>query len=93
MRHVRIHKFEAEKLMAHFGCSSTLNTAWDFTRLRDIGRERADDWHAKSFAKLGLQATVDVEQRFLSALGGPLAPLRITVRRALVGLAEPPAGS
>lgn len=66
MKHVLIHMIEAEELMAHFGCSSKLNTGWGFlTRLRDIGRERADDWLAKNFAKLGLQATVDMEQRFL----------------------------
>lgn len=66
MKHILIHMIEAEELMAQLGCSSKLNTNWGFlTRLRDIGRERADDWLAKNFAKLGLQATVDVEQKFL----------------------------
>jgi NTE family protein len=66
MKHILIHMIEAEELMAQFGFSSKLNTSWDFlTRLRDIGRERADHWLAKNFASLGLESTVDVGQKFL----------------------------
>jgi NTE family protein len=52
--------------MRDLGVSSKLNADWEFlTRLRDVGRERADQWLAANFDQLGVSSTVDIEDRYL----------------------------
>jgi NTE family protein len=66
LKRVLVHSVEAESFMRDLGVSSKLNADWEFlTRLRDVGRERADQWLAANFDQLGVSSTVDIEDRYL----------------------------
>lgn len=62
---LRFHLIEAREL-GDSGQTSKLNAATAFlTRLRDLGRARADDWLGVHGAEVGRRASVDVEALFL----------------------------
>jgi NTE family protein len=66
LKHVLIHGISDDELMTGLGVASKLNADWEFiTHLRDVGRTRADTWLANSFAKLGVESTVDIHEKFL----------------------------
>jgi NTE family protein len=65
-KHVLIHGISDDKLMTGLGVASKLNADWEFvTHLRDVGRVRAEEWLAANYAKLGVEATVDIHAKFL----------------------------
>jgi NTE family protein len=65
-KHVLIHGISDDKLMTGLGVASKLNADWEFiTHLRDVGRVRAEEWMAQHFAKVGLESTVDIHEKFL----------------------------
>jgi NTE family protein len=66
LRMIRFHMIEAEQVMARLGASSKLNGDWDFLcELRDLGRQRADDWLTRNFTALGHQSTLKVDEVFV----------------------------
>jgi NTE family protein len=66
LKQVLVHSIEAESFMRDLGVSSKLNADWEFlTRLRDVGRERADQWLAANFDLLGVSSSVDIQDRYL----------------------------
>ncbi|MGB8275069.1 MAG: patatin-like phospholipase family protein [Alphaproteobacteria bacterium] len=66
LRQVRIHHIDADDALAAHGASSALHPEWEFVaELRDLGRERADDWLADTFERLGVETTADLAARFL----------------------------
>jgi NTE family protein len=61
-----VHLIEAEDMMSALANSSKMNGDWDFLlHLRDIGRQRADDWLASNFDRLGVESTIDLETKYL----------------------------
>jgi NTE family protein len=60
-----IHLVEAEDVIREFPGSSRLNNDWDFLcRLCEVGRERADTWLKENFDRLGVESTVDLEEKY-----------------------------
>jgi len=60
-----VHLIEAEDLISKFSWSSRLNGDWDFlTHLYELGRGRADNWLKANFDRLGIESTVDLEEKY-----------------------------
>ena len=60
-----VHVIEGEDLMREFTASSRLNSDWDFLNyLFDSGRERADYWLKATFGRLGIESTVNLEEKY-----------------------------
>jgi len=60
-----IHVIEAEDIIREFPGSSRLNNGWDFLcHLFDVGRERAGEWIDANFDRLGIESTVDLEEKY-----------------------------
>jgi NTE family protein len=60
-----VHVIEAEDLMRDFSASSRLNGDWDFLKiLFDSGYARADAWLKSNFGCLGVESTVDLEEKY-----------------------------
>ncbi|MCB0549542.1 MAG: patatin-like phospholipase family protein [Phaeodactylibacter sp.] len=65
-RKIYIHSINPEQEMQPLNLSSKLNARWDFLcRLRDIGRQKADEWLAENFNRIGKESTCDVREVFL----------------------------
>jgi NTE family protein len=61
-----VHLIEADDVIAGLSNSSKMNGDWDFlVHLRDIGRQRADDWLASNFALIGAESSVDLQTKYL----------------------------
>jgi NTE family protein len=53
-------------LMSGLDVASKLNADWDFLlHLRDAGRAQADTWLTQNFAKIGIDSTVDIHEKYL----------------------------
>jgi len=66
LKRVLIHSIEAEEFMKDLGVASKLNAQWDFlTHLRDVGRQRADQWLAANFGEIGVNSTIDIQGKYL----------------------------
>jgi NTE family protein len=64
-KHMLVHVIEAEDLIREFSESSRLNGDWGFmTYLYDSGRKRAEDWLQANFDCLGLESSVDLEEKY-----------------------------
>jgi NTE family protein len=65
LRDIRFHAITADALLKTLPAESKLavNLAF-FERLRDSGREHAEDWLATNHARVGHSATLDLEQLF-----------------------------
>ncbi len=64
-RKVRVHIIENQEEMKPLGASSKLNAEWRFlTHLRDLGRETAGHWLARTFSDIGNRSTVDLRAMF-----------------------------
>jgi hypothetical protein len=62
LKRVLVHGIDAEADMARLGYSSKLNPSWDFLRhLRDLGRASAAAWLEASFARIGRESTLDLD--------------------------------
>ena len=56
LRRMRIHTIAADDVVTKLSVASKLDADWDFlTRLRDIGRERAEQWLDAHFDRLGVE--------------------------------------
>jgi NTE family protein len=66
LRRMRLHAVAADDVMSKLGVASKLNADWGFlTELRDIGRERADEWLETHFDRIGAESTVDLRTVYL----------------------------
>jgi len=60
-----IHLIEAEDLIRKLSWSSRLNGDWSFlTRLFEKGRARADKWLAATLDRVGVETTVDLQEKY-----------------------------
>jgi len=60
-----VHVIEAEDLTRNFTASSRLNGDWDFLmELFNQGRERTDKWLKENFDRIGVESTVDLEEKY-----------------------------
>ncbi len=63
---VYIHSISADEVMKELGVSSKLNADWEFlTYLHAAGRRHAEAWIEASFARLGVESTVDISAQYL----------------------------
>jgi NTE family protein len=61
-----IHAIDGEDVIGALSSSSKMNGDLDFLMyLFAIGRERADQWLAANFERLGVETTVDLQSRYL----------------------------
>jgi NTE family protein len=61
-----IHEIDGEDVIGTLSNSSRLNGNWGFlTYLHKAGRERADQWLAANFDRIGVETTVDMRARYL----------------------------
>ncbi len=66
VRRINIHNINPEKKLANMGVSSKMNADWHFiNRLRNMGREMAEEWLAENFDKIGVDSTCDIQSVFL----------------------------
>ncbi|HEX4407153.1 MAG TPA: patatin-like phospholipase family protein [Xanthobacteraceae bacterium] len=66
LKRILVHSIEAEALMKDLGVVSKLNVDWRFlTYLRDLGRERADEWLKANFDKLNVESSIDIQDKYL----------------------------
>ncbi|HSS64903.1 MAG TPA: patatin-like phospholipase family protein [Gammaproteobacteria bacterium] len=62
MKKMLIHSIAADDVMQGLNATSKLNADWEFlTHLRDLGRERADEWLESTFERLNRETTIDFE--------------------------------
>ena len=62
MKRMLIHSIAADDVMQTLNVVSKMNTNWEFlTRLRDVGRTRAELWLNDSFDKIGHDSTADLD--------------------------------
>ncbi len=60
-----VHLIEAEDLIRGFSWSSRLNSDWGFLQhLYTMGRTRADEWLAANFDRIGVELTVDLQDKY-----------------------------
>jgi len=60
-----VHLIEAEDLIRKLSWSSRLNGDWDFLmHLHERGRRRADKWLAANFDRIGIESTVDLQEKY-----------------------------
>ena len=65
-RKIYIHTINPEQEMQPLNLSSKLNARWDFLcSLRDIGRQKADEWLRENFSRIGKESSCDVRATFL----------------------------
>lgn len=64
-KHILVHVIEAEDLIREFVASSRLNGDWDFlVDLFNKGRARAGNWLEANFDRIGVESTVDLEEKY-----------------------------
>jgi NTE family protein len=64
-KRILVHFIEADDLIKSISWWSRLNADWDFLmRLHDIGRARAEEWLDTNFDRVGVEATVDLQERY-----------------------------
>jgi len=63
---MRMHSIRDDAEMAQLGVATKLNPDWDFLcRLRDTGRQRADEWLEKNFHRVGRDSSIDLAEIYL----------------------------
>ncbi|MEM1286566.1 MAG: patatin-like phospholipase family protein [Pseudomonadota bacterium] len=64
-RRNRLHRINASEELADLGAGSKFNTSWAFfTKLRDIGRDAAQEFLNEHFDAIGKHGTVDLRAAF-----------------------------
>ena len=64
-RRTLVHLIEGEDLIRKLSWSSRLNGDWDFLmHLHDMGRRLADKWLAANFDRIGVESTVDLQEKY-----------------------------
>jgi NTE family protein len=65
-KRILLHTIDGEDIIGALSNSSKLNGDWDFIEhLYRIGRERADQWLASNFDRLGVETTIDLQSKYL----------------------------
>jgi NTE family protein len=65
-KRIFLHAIEGEDITRNLSASSRVNGDWNFLlHLHKLGRQRADEWLAQNFEQVGLQATVDIQTKYL----------------------------
>jgi NTE family protein len=60
-----VHLIEAEDLVRDVPWWSRLNADWDFLmHLHEIGRARAEEWLDDNFDRIGVESTVDLQEKY-----------------------------
>jgi NTE family protein len=60
-----VHLIEAEDLIRGFSWSSRLNSDWGFLmHLYQLGRGRADQWLSANFDRIGVESTLDLQDKY-----------------------------
>lgn len=66
MKRMLIHAIEGQDFMRDLGVSSKMNADWEFlTHLRDVGRERAEQWLTVNFDAVNQRTSVDLGAMYL----------------------------
>jgi NTE family protein len=66
MKRMLIHAIEGQDFMRELGVSSKMNADWEFlTHLRDVGRERAEQWLETNFDAVNQRTSVDLSAMYL----------------------------
>ena len=66
MKYLFIHSIEAFEVMCNLSVLSKLYPDWEFlTQLRDIGREKAEQWLINNYDKIGNESTIDIRSWYL----------------------------
>ena len=66
LKRILIHAIEADDVMQGLAPASQLNADWNFLmHLRDIGRDRADQWIEGHLDMVGIESTVDISAKYL----------------------------
>ena len=66
LRRMRIHTIAADDVIAKLSIASKLDADWEFlTSLRNIGRQRAEQWLDAHFDRLGVESTVDLQSVYM----------------------------
>jgi NTE family protein len=78
-----VHLTEAEDLVRSFSWSSRLNADWDFlTHPCELGRKSADAWISANFERIGVESTVDLEEKYFRRRAFRFAALYLICRPA-----------
>lgn len=65
-KRMNIHMIGAEEEMKALGVSSKLNADWAFlSYLKQVGRDTAAQWLKDNMDKVGVESTVDIQEKFL----------------------------
>ena len=60
-----VHLIEAEDLIRGFSWSSRLNSDWKLLQhLHEMGRARADQWLAANFDRIGIESSIDLQEKY-----------------------------
>ncbi|MGI4851708.1 MAG: patatin-like phospholipase family protein [Janthinobacterium lividum] len=66
LRRMYMHSVRADDVMKDLGVPTKLSTDWDFlNHLKELGRQKAEDWLNNKFDKVGQESTVDMELDYL----------------------------
>ncbi|GEN24275.1 patatin-like phospholipase family protein [Halomonas cupida] len=64
-RDMLVHIIDSQDLLKPLGASSKLNAEWEFLcHLRDLGRQRAEEWIAQHYDDIGERDSVDLPTMF-----------------------------
>jgi len=63
LKKLNIHCLRADQRMEEFSLASVYNADWDFlTRLRDLGRQAAEEWLKKYYDSIGKETTINFDE-------------------------------
>ncbi len=63
---MRMHSIRDDAEMAQLGVATKLNPDWDFLcKLRDTGRQRAEEWLELNFDRVGRDSSIDLAEIYL----------------------------
>jgi NTE family protein len=66
MKRMLIHAIDAQDFMRELGVASKMNADWEFlTHLRDVGRERAEQWLETHFEAVNARTSIDLGAMYL----------------------------
>jgi len=66
-RRINLHSIRGGQALCDLSLESKYDTRWSFlTKLRDLGRDHAEQWLETCFATVGKKSSVDVREEFLS---------------------------
>jgi NTE family protein len=66
LKRMNLHAISADAVMRKLSVMSKLNADWEFlTHLRDDGREFASRWLDETYDRIGVETTIDVQERYL----------------------------